>query len=247
MADLGAVTKRIVALAGEAMDDVRLARELCDACVDGLDVDGAAVSLLTATASGRTLWATDPVAEILEDLQFSLNEGACVEAATTGFPVLVPDLRDGTETARWPVFASAIAEQTGVTALFALPLQWGAHNLGVLDLYRLLPGTLSNSQWRDVLAATETAVLLLVGHRTRHPSTDADGGQRQYDDGWLDTSRFARPEIHQATGMVLAQLDIGPEEALARMRAHAFAEQRLLIDIARDVVARRLRFTEEMR
>jgi AmiR/NasT family two-component response regulator len=58
---------------------------------------------------------------------------------------------------------------------------------------------------------------------------------------------FGRPEIHQATGMVLAQLGIGPEEALARMRAYAFAEQRLLIDVAKDLVARRLQFTEEMK
>jgi AmiR/NasT family two-component response regulator len=56
-----------------------------------------------------------------------------------------------------------------------------------------------------------------------------------------------RAEIYQATGMVLMQLEISATEALARMRAYAFAEQRLLIDVARDVVARRLRFTEEMK
>ena len=47
--------------------------------------------------------------------------------------------------------------------------------------------------------------------------------------------------------MVLAQLGVNATEALARLRGYAFAEERLLIDVARDVVARRLRFTEEMR
>ena len=42
--------------------------------------------------------------------------------------------------------------------------------------------------------------------------------------------------------MVLAQLGISATDALARMRAYAFAEQRLLGDVAHDVVARRLRF-----
>jgi AmiR/NasT family two-component response regulator len=62
----------------------------------------------------------------------------------------------------------------------------------------------------------------------------------------LDPATIGRAEIHQATGMVLAQLDISADAALARLRAHAFVEQRLLIDVARDVVGRRLRFTEEM-
>jgi AmiR/NasT family two-component response regulator len=55
-----------------------------------------------------------------------------------------------------------------------------------------------------------------------------------------------RAEIHQATGMVLAQLGVSAQDALARMRAYAFAEQRLLSDVARDVVSRRLRFTQDM-
>jgi hypothetical protein len=108
-----------------------------------------------------TLWATDLTAELLEDLQFTLNEGACMEAATTGNPVLIPDLHHSTETARWPMFAAAVAEQTSVAALFALPLQWGALNLGVLDMYRRLPGGLSETQWRDALAAADLAALIM--------------------------------------------------------------------------------------
>ena len=81
------------------------------------------------------------------------------------------------------------------------------------------------------------ATLLLLSART-----DPDDG----DDGGLDPATSARAEVHQATGMVLAQLDISAEDALARLRAHAFVEQRLLIDVARDVVSRRLRFSDDM-
>jgi hypothetical protein len=236
VAEAGAVTRALLDSVRDGIDDRDLAALICQACVDGLDVDGASISLLTASVARETLWVTDPVAELLEDLQFTLNEGACVQAATTGNPVLVPDIRHGSESARWPIFATAVIEQTPIRALFALPLQWGAINLGVLDLYRTVPGGLSDVQWRDALAATDTAALMILGQRT---DPDDSGG-------WLDPALGHRAEIHQATGMVLVQLGINATDALARLRAHAFVHQRLLIDVARDVVARRLVFTPDM-
>jgi AmiR/NasT family two-component response regulator len=65
------------------------------------------------------------------------------------------------------------------------------------------------------------------------------------DGAWLDHSVHGRMEIHQATGMVLAQLGISAQDALARLRAYAFVEQRLLSDVAHDVVSRWLRFTPD--
>jgi hypothetical protein len=237
VAEVGTVTQALLELARDDDNDRDLAGRICQACVAGLDVDGAAISLLTASVSRETLWATDPTAELLEDLQFTLNEGACMEAATTGNPVLIPDLHHSTETARWPIFAAAVAEQTSVAALFALPLQWGALNVGVLDMYRTAPGGLSKTQWRDALAASDLVALIMLGRRT---DPGEDGG------GWLDPALGHRAEIHQATGMVLVQLGISATDALARLRAHAFVNQRLLIDVACDVVARRLMFTPDM-
>jgi hypothetical protein len=238
VAEVGTVTRALLELTRDDINDHDLAGRICQACVNGLDIDGAAISLLTASASRETLWATDPTAELIEDLQFTLNEGACMEAATTGNPVLVPDLHHGAEAARWPIFAAAVAEQTRVAALFALPLQWGAVNLGVLDMYRIHPGGLNESQWRDALAAADIAALIMLGQRT-DPGKDGDGG-------WLDPALGNRAEVHQATGMVIVQLGIDAADALAWLRAHAFVNQRLLIDVARDVVARRLVFTPDM-
>lgn len=220
------------------MRDRVLAEQICRACVDGFDVHGAAISLLTMSPSRETLWASDPTADLLEDLQFSLNEGACMQAASTGSPVLVPNLHDSTDAQRWPIFAAAVAEQTDAVALFALPLKWGTINLGVLDLYRRTPGGLSPEQSRDAISAADVAALMMLGVRTEPGDSDSDG--------WLDPAVSGRAEVHQATGMVLVQLDVSAEVALARMRAHAFVEQRLLIDVARDVVSRKLRFTDDM-
>ena len=48
--------------------------------------------------------------------------------------------------------------------------------------------------------------------------------------------------VHQAAGMVAAQLDVGVGQALIRLRAHAFGHDRPLTEVAADVVARELRF-----
>jgi ANTAR domain len=260
--ELGVVTRSLLAIARDVIaDDRGLAAQIGQSCVEGLQVDGGSISLLTATESRQTLWASDGIGELLEDLQFSLGEGACMEAATTGRPVLVEDLHHSVEAARWPMFAAAVAERTQVRALFALPLQWGSINLGVMDLYRLAAGGLSSAQYRDAITAADTAALMMLGKRTEpHPARQDDparwdGNNLPEDDRsdgeghgqWLEHAVGHRAEIHQATGMVLAQLGVSATEALARLRGYAFVEQRLLIDVARDVVARRLRFTDEMR
>jgi GAF domain-containing protein len=236
VAERGAVTRALLEIARDVGDDRALAERVCRACVVGLDVDGAAISLLTASSARETLCATDATAELLEDLQFSLGEGACMEAALTGRPVLVPDLHHSTEVGHWPVFAAAVLEQSDVGALFAMPLQWGTINLGVLDLYRTVPGSLSGAQLRDAISAADLAALMFLGMRT-------DPG----DGAWLDHSLHGRAEIHQATGMVLVQLGVSATDALARMRAYAFVEQRLLGDVAHDVVSRRLHFRPDTR
>ena len=228
------MTRALLAMDHDVRDEHVTAERICLACISGLDIDGAAISLHTASTLRQTLHASDATSDLLEELQFTLGEGACMDAARTGLPVLVPDMGDVAESARWPVYAAAVVERAGVGAVFALPLQWATINLGVLDLHRKAPGSLSPAQLRDAIGAADIAALMLLGLRTD------PGEERLWDRSW-----GKRMEIHQATGMVVAQLGISATDAFARLRAYAFAEHRLLGDVARDVVARRLRFTEE--
>lgn len=85
----------------------------------------------------------------LETLQFALGEGPCVQAVSTGSPVLVSDLREVRRT-RWPMFAEA-ASRTPARALYSLPLQIGAISVGVLDLYRDQPGMLTAAEMAGAL------------------------------------------------------------------------------------------------
>jgi hypothetical protein len=123
MRELGVVTRALLESTRAGTDEHALARGMCEACVAGLEVDGAAVSILTMTTARQTLFATDATAMLLEELQFTLNEGVGLQAAAAGFPVLVPDLRETTATAGWPAFAAAVAERASIGALFALPMQ----------------------------------------------------------------------------------------------------------------------------
>ena len=236
----GTVTRALRSIGRDDADTRELARHICAACVAGTDVDGAAISLLTGSMHRETLSATDVTGARLEDLQFSLGEGACVEAASTGLPVLVTDIHDRADTARWPLFAAAVTEQTGVRALFALPLQLGTINIGVLDLYRDTPGPLLAPELHDVAATVDAAVLLLLAARPRSERDDDAGGPPEA--GWATD----RVEVHQAIGMVLVQLSVPAEDAFARLRAYAFAHRLPLGDVAHDVVARRLVFSDGM-
>ncbi len=235
MGEPGTVRQALRAIAGDGADDAALAEQICRTCVEGLEVDGAAISLLTESPSRETLWATDATAARVEELQYTLGEGACIEAARTGRPVLVPDMREAGGQHRWPMFAAAVMEQPGVGALFALPLQLGTINLGVLDLYRIAPGGMGDAMLREAMGAVDVAAMMLLGLRTD------PGDGRCWDRSWT-----GHAEVHQATGMVVAQLGVGAQDAFARLRGYAFSQERVLGDVARDVVARRLRFTDDM-
>ncbi|MPZ65506.1 MAG: GAF domain-containing protein [Pseudonocardiaceae bacterium] len=235
MAEPESVTRTLLTMPRDGADIAGLAGQFCRACVEGLDVDGAAISLLTGSPSRETLCATDAMAARVEELQYTLGEGPCIEAATSGRPVLIRDVQETGGQIRWPVFAAAVAEQAGIRALFAVPLQLDAINLGALDIYRAAPGPMSDGELRDVLRAADTAALMLLGLRT-------DLGDQQ----WWDQSWVSHAEVHQATGMVVAQLGIGAQDAFARLQGYAFSQERLLDDVARDVVARRLRFTDDL-
>jgi hypothetical protein len=208
---------------------------VCAAAAAAVGVDGVGVTVMASPTVRDSVHATDRVAGELEEWQLTFGQGPCVDTFTEGGPVLVGDLRSADCLARWPVFTPA-ALDSGARAVFALPLQVGAIRLGVLDLYRSRPGPLSPHELADALAFADTAgMLLLDGAAGAQPDTADLAWQRE------DPTAH-QIQVHQATGMILVQLGVSAETAFARLRAHAYAEDRRLGDVARDVVERRLRF-----
>jgi len=204
------------------------ADRLCACCVGLLAVDGAALSLLSGGAlysvglSGSGISAVD-------ELQFTLGEGPCLDAVDSSAPVLVADL---TVTDRWPFFAVAAA-RLGVRAVFALPVTVAGFPVGVLTLCRHRPGRLTGGTATGVLLAAELAVLPLldvIGTDMRAAVDDVGSP------AWDELGSMMRSEVYQASGVVIAQLGVPPAEAMVRLRAHAFATGKSLTEIAYQIL-----------
>jgi GAF domain-containing protein len=204
---------------------------VCAVAVDHLDVDAAAITIRTSVRMQELVAASDKWAESLEELQYTVGEGPGVEAFTTGGPVLASDMR--ADEHRWPGFGDE-ASSSGAGAVFAFPLQAGAIKLGTLDLYRRAPGGLSSEGLADAVALADLAVTALL--------SDARTG----DDPVALWARHDVPgfyeDVNVATGMLATQLRISLEDAMLRLRAHAFSHHLPLTEVARAVLNRQLRF-----
>jgi hypothetical protein len=205
---------------------------MCDACVRHLPgIGGVGVAVMTRLPAQGIRYASNRVSERVEELQVVLGEGPCVDAFSAGRPVLASDLDQAAWVRRWPAFVPE-ALAAGARAVFALPLQVGSARVGVMDLYRDAPGWLPGGELADALvfADATTQALLIEAH-----ARDVQG---------VPLYESYPAVVHQATGMVKVQLNVGIAEALVRLRAYAYAEERPIEDVARDVVGRRLRFDE---
>ena len=177
-----------------------------------------------------SLCTTDQVSHLIEDLQYTLGEGPCVDAHQQNQVVTEPDLADPV-TPRWPGFTPP-ALAAGVRALFGFPLRAGTVRLGALNLYRDSPGPLTGDQHADALVVADLAARwVLEAQAGAPPGTVA---------GELEAGADFHFTVHNAAGIVSVQQDISVTEALIRLRAHAFSSDRPLTDVAQDVIGHRL-------
>jgi hypothetical protein len=209
------------------------AGDACAAAVAGVQVTGGWLNAGADGNGGHLMQATDEVGRYLADLQLTLGEGPSLDAYSAGGPALASDLADAEAGRRWPNFASA-ACQAGAAAVFTFPLAVGAIRAGVLSLYRDRPGPLSARQLGDALLFADTATLLLLNAKANGSPAAKTNGEPAGFSGY-------RAEIDQATGMLTEQLGVNITDAFARLRAYAYANDLRLADVARDIVARRLR------
>lgn len=210
------------------------ADQLCHACVDLLDVDGAAISLVTTGATQGTFGSSNALSRRLDEYQFTFGEGPCLDSVHSASVVHVPDLGAAGE-ARWPAYAGAVLGE-GVRAVYALPVAVSTTVVGVLDLFRTDPGELRGADLQGGVLAADLAALPLLDLM----SADVDWAAISGGDPWAQLSSLERVEVYQATGMIIARLDVGPAEALVRLRAHAFAAGMTASEVAWAVVRREL-------
>jgi hypothetical protein len=225
---------RILARLSAGADTELGATRLCQVCAEATAVSGAGIMLMSGDGARGSLCSTDEVSARIDELQYTLGEGPCVDAYHQDRPVLEPDLADPA-TQRWFAFAAA-AVAAGVRAVFGFPLQVGSVRLGALSLYCDRPGPLSDDQYADALVMADVAAqAVLVMQAGAPPGAVA---------AELEAAADFQYVVHQASGMVSVQLDVGVGQALIRLRAYAFGNDRPLAEVAEDVVSRRLRFDD---
>jgi ANTAR domain len=224
----GALSRLARAIAAESVESP-LSLRMCQACVGILGMDGGSLTLAYADEQRVTLCATDEWSAQLEDLQEVIGEGPSYDAYRDR--TIQTLLVDGGVGLRWPLLSEGIKLGLGRCAVYAIPIKPGPETMGVATFYQREPSDLS-------IAADEAQLLI-----------DAVGVALVKDPDILDDDSMAKAEswnsrarVHQATGMVMAQLGITPEDGIALLRAHAYAHQLSLVAISDDVIARRLDF-----
>lgn len=217
-------------LAGE--DRVGVPR-LCEAATAVTAVSGAGVMLLADGNPQASLCTTDDISSLIEEAQYTLGEGPCVDAHRLGQVVTEPDLAVGGT--RWVGFSER-AVRAGARAVFGYPIRLGAARLGALNLYRDQPGLLTDDQHANALVVADVAARVILADQAGALIDGVGAG--------LESELNLWGVVNQAAGMVSVQLGIPVGDALVRLRAYAFSTDRVVNEVARDVVERRLRLDD---
>lgn len=200
-------------------------QRLCRAMTRDLGLAGATVTLVPDLGSHFVTAASGAAARRTEELQFDAGEGPTRHAFNTGQPVVVADLASAV--ARWPGYTNA-ALASGVSSVLSLPLHVGASTLGALSLYWDHRAGPTHDALRTALVFADLATELVIDGSYSNGSGSLDPG--------LHAALGTHAHIYQAQGMVMVDLGVGLPEALARMRAHAYATDQDLGSIANQII-----------
>ena len=185
--------------------------------------DGAGVTWVVAGKPTTVIAAGDFVRRI-DEIQYTLGEGPCLEAHATQQVVLSEDLEQDT---RWPRFTPA-ALGHGLRGLVAVPLSVRGIHLGALNVYALQAWVLDEAavETAELFAEQASIVLANADAFTRAQETAASLGE----------ALTSRAVIDMAKGIIMAREGCDPDTAFNRLKVLSQASQRKLRDIAQTLV-----------
>lgn len=205
---------------------------LCAVATEIIGVDGVGIALAADELPMSRFCTSDRVARTLMDLEITVGEGPCSSTMHSDAIVTEPDLTSSTA-AQWILYTPQ-ALASGAQAVFGFPIRIGVIRLGVLSLFCVEAGELSDSQLSDALLMASVVGRGIVALQAgAHPDSLSDELQNEA------TFDFS---VHQAAGMVAVQATISIASALIALRMHAFSSAESLSSISSRVIVRRLRF-----
>ncbi|NEN05147.1 GAF and ANTAR domain-containing protein [Diaminobutyricibacter tongyongensis] len=210
-------------------DAVDLLQTLVERSAELLDATDAGILLADGTGRLEVVASTDERSQLVELMQLGPGGGPCVECFTTGIPVAIPDISAARD--RWADFCDAALAQ-GFHALHAVPLRLREKTIGSLNLFRDQAGELGEF---DLAAAQALADVATIGILQERAVRESDVITQQ-----LQRALDSRVIIEQAKGVVAYVNDVPVDEAFRVIREYARDHQRGIVEVAADIVQRRL-------
>jgi hypothetical protein len=207
-------------LTGAELVGVRLAT----ACASVLPVDGAGISVFTSDGIRIPVGASDHDASTAERLQFTVAEGPCLTVHQTGQPVVASE---SVLARQWPLFHQALVAHTPFRAVTSVPLQSELAEIATMDLYFQHSADALSIDMAAVDDINEHISLTLIDEVPSigsHPR-------------WMDSPTATRRScVFLAIGMISVDMELSTQDALAVLRARAYATDRSIDDTAREIV-----------
>lgn len=225
------VAHRLVDLADTIVDDfdvVELLDRLVSDCVDLLSVSAAAILLRNDSGILDVVASSDEASRLMEVFQLDAEGGPCIDAVTSGEPVLIRDPAElGT---RWPAFAEAVA-RVGFSSVYAIPLRLRSETIGALNLFNS-PDNVTEYDYRLARALADMATIGILQQRSVSlASLMAEQ---------LQLTLNTRITVEQAKGVISEYGSVDVGTAFVAIRRYARENGRNLSDVAKRLVDRQL-------
>ena len=230
MDDRSRALNRLAEVVAASSVETPLSLRMSVACASIFGVDGASLTLGYGDLNRVTLCSTDELSARLEDLQEVVGQGPSYDAYRRR--VIVTTSIDGAVDQRWPLFSDAAKSALGTCTIYAFPIKPGPQTMGVATFYQVVGSTLAIDPQVGQFLVNAVGVALVTD-----PDV-ADEDRLTKEESWI-----AQARVHQATGMVMAQLHLQEDDALALIRAHAYAHNTTLGRICEEILLRHLDFT----
>jgi GAF domain-containing protein len=174
-----------------------------------------------------TVTAAGEFVRRIDEIQYTLDEGPCLQAYTDQTLILIGDLaQEGP--ARWPRFTSA-ALVHGVGGVVAAPLTVHGTRLGALNIYALHAGVFDADSARTAGVFADHAAVVLANAEA---FTRAEQAAMN-----LGEALTSRAVIDMAKGIIMARTGCTPGQAFDQLREASQSTDRKLRDVAGDLVA----------
>ncbi|HEY0001711.1 MAG TPA: GAF and ANTAR domain-containing protein, partial [Actinoplanes sp.] len=191
-------------------------------------VGAAAVGLVLADSGGRLefMAGSNENAKLIELFQLQVHEGPCLEAFSTGQPVINVNLSEAAS--RWPRFAPRAAA-IGFQSVHAFPMRLRSQTIGALNVFGdTASGDFDGADVPIVQALVDVAAIALLQERAIH--------RGEVLTEQLQGALNSRIVIEQAKGAVAQLHQVSVDEAFVRIRAYARRNNKKLIEVAGAIV-----------